>query len=141
MEGVDVVDRHRHRLLNVIAQAVTGVRDFLLAHLQRTDFGFVEFGAVFPQGIVATGFHIVQNLSHGTGNAFGGRDSRAHQQVALLFRATGVPVDNGVKGHGGYSIIFSIGNTRIELAPSAFSFSMVSQNRVSLLTICIATRC
>ena len=40
-----------------------------------------------------------------------------------------------------YSIIFSIGSTRIELAPSAFSFSIVSQNRVSLLTMCIATRC
>ncbi|MNL41583.1 hypothetical protein D3C87_1639990 [compost metagenome] len=40
-----------------------------------------------------------------------------------------------------YSIIFSIGSTRMELAPRAFSFSMVSQNRVSLLTMCIATRC
>ena len=54
-------------------------------------------------------------------------------------RRLGIPVDDCVKAHGRYSIIFSIGSTRMELAPSAFSFSMVSQNRVSLLTMCIAT--
>ena len=38
-----------------------------------------------------------------------------------------------------YSIIFSMGSTRMELAPRALSCSMVSQNRVSLDTTCRAT--
>ncbi|MNS64292.1 hypothetical protein D3C72_974130 [compost metagenome] len=157
VEGVDVFDRHGHRLFDVIAKTVAGVINFLRRHFQRTDVGFVKPGAVFTQCVVAAGFHVIQDFRHGAGNAVRSRNGRARQQFTLLFSAAGIPVDDCIKAHitfllpdartltghcsRNYSIIFSIGSTRMELAPRAFSFSMVSQNRVSLLTICIATRC
>ncbi len=141
MEGIDVLHRHGHRLLDLVPQAGTGVGNLLRGDLQRADLGFIKFSAVLAQGIVAARFNVVEDLHHRAGDALRGRDSRAHQQIALLLRGTAVPVDNGIKAHGHYSIIFSIGSTRIELAPSAFSFSIVSQKSVSLLTMCIATRC
>ena len=141
MEGIDIANRRLHCLLELIAQAAAGLLNFFCGDFQRTDFGFIKLRAVFTQRAITVGFDVVQNLGHRTGDAVGGGDGRAHQQRLLLFGATAIPVNQGIEAHGDYSIIFSIGSTRIELAPRDFSFSMVSQNRVSLLTMCIATRC
>jgi hypothetical protein len=60
VEGLDVFHRHRHRLLQLVAEALAGGGDLRLAHLQRGDGGFIKLRAVFAQRRVAVGFDVIR---------------------------------------------------------------------------------
>jgi hypothetical protein len=76
VEGLDIADRDRHRLLQLIAEARAGGGNLFFADLQRFDVGFIKLCAVFAQRRVA----IVLTLSRmsATGDAVGGGNRRAH---------------------------------------------------------------
>jgi hypothetical protein len=59
VEGLDVFHRHRHRLLDVVAEAGAGIGNFLLGDLQR-DVGFIKLRAVFAQRRIAIGFDVIR---------------------------------------------------------------------------------
>ena len=77
VEGLDVFHRHRHRLLQLVAEAFTGGGDLGLAHLQRGDGGFIKLRAVFAQRRVAVGFDVIEDLRHRFTDAVGGGNRRA----------------------------------------------------------------
>ena len=73
----------------------------------------------------AAGAHVVKDLAHDVADARLCALRRAGQRLALFLGRQGGPVDLA------HHIIFSMGRTRMDEAPSAFSRSSVSQKTAS----------
>ena len=112
--------------------------DFFGRDLEVLHLGAVELSAEFTKSLVAAFAHGLENaLDHRPDSVARHHGRTAENFLALRF-AERIPFDDIVeveRRHFDYSIIFSIGRTRIELAPSALSCSIVSQKRLSLLTM------
>jgi hypothetical protein len=78
VEGLDIADRDRHGLFQLIAEARAGSGNLFFADLQRFDVGFIKLCAVFAQRRVAIVFDVIKNVRHRAGDAVGGRNRRAH---------------------------------------------------------------
>lgn len=140
MESINITHRCLHSLFQFVAQATTGLLDFFLGDAQRADLGFIKLRAVFTQRPVAVIFDVLRisatvRLMLSEAEIAGRISSSRCCSGLQLFQSIRVLKLMAITPSS------SIGSTRIELAPSAFSFSIVSQNRVSLLTMCMATRC
>lgn len=136
MEGLDVFHRHRHRLLQLIAEALAGGGDLRLAHLQRGDGGFIKLRAVFAQRRVAVGFDVIQIsvtvlLMLSEAEIAGRVKScccwsalQPFQSMIVLKLMIVFPCVSRDR-LADYSIIFSIGSTRMSWrpAPSVFPWS------------------
>src|SRR5690606_18912235 len=102
------------------------------------DFDPARRGAVQTRGPVAHGLaaarlHVVEDLAHYAGDEALGATLRAGQRILAPGGVELIPVDTL------HHIIFSMGRTSMADAPSAFSFSSVSQKTASWQTAWTAT--
>ena len=122
----------------VLGQTCDGGVDLLGRDPEVLHLGAVELRGEFAKGLVTALAHGLENaLDHGL-DAVARHHGGASENLLALRFIERAPFDHVVEvelRHLDYSIIFSIGRTRIELAPSALSSSIVSQKRLSLLTM------
>ena len=106
-------------------QGVAGLAHDIWRKGDASGRGPVQLQAPVGHGRRAARLHILEDGAHRVADARFGALRRACEGRALLLGGKGRPVDLT------HHIIFSMGNTRMDEAPSAFSRSSVSQKTAS----------
>ncbi len=124
-----------------VAQATTGLLDFFLGDAQRADLGFIKLRAVFTQRPVAVIFDVLKDLGHRTADAF--RGGKVAGRISSSRCCSGLQLFQSIR----VLKLMAITPSSSQLAAPELSWHRALsvfpsfQNRVSLLTMCMATRC